>query len=276
MLKKVLLWIFAIAITLSSVVFQRLTGPTHPKKIKYTIDDSTYKVKLPRSGESTANCEVSLILPDSAQATLSFKKHPTTDSFSQQPFTRSKDGTYIAQLPKMPAAGKLEYYIEIFSNQQKVSIHKENPIIIRFKDPVPRWALVPHILSMFLAMLLSTMAGLTAIFKMDQYKLHGFLALIMIAAGGLIFGPIVQYYAFGQIWTGFPLGKDFTDNKTLIAFVTWLTAVAINRKQSNRFATVIASLVMLAIFSIPHSFKGSELNYESGKVVTGYIISLVR
>jgi len=98
----------------------------------------------------------------------------------------------------------------------------------------------------------------------------------MMFVGGFILGPIVQYNAFGQAWTGFPLGHDLTDNKTLIAFVAWMFAVAMNWKKDRPWATVIASIVTIVIFSIPHSLRGSELNYESGKVVTGFIMNFIR
>ena len=47
------------------------------------------------------------------------------------------------------------------------------------------------------------------------------------AIGGMILGPIVQKYAFGEYWTGFPYGGDFTDNKMLIMWLAWAIAMAI-------------------------------------------------
>ena len=41
--------------------------------------------------------------------------------------------------------------------------------------------------------------------------------LLLLAVGGFILGPLVQNYAFGELWTGVPFGWDLTDNKTLIA-----------------------------------------------------------
>lgn len=276
MLKRVLLWIFAILITLSAAVFQRITGPTHPKRLEYKIEDSTYKVKLPRSGESTMDCIVSLLLPDGANATLKFRRYPTNDNFAQVQFEKSDNGKFEALLPKMPAAGKLEYYIEINTSTQSIPLFKEEPIIIRFKDPVPAWALIPHIFIMFFAMMLSNIAGLTAAFNVNSYKIYGIITIAIMLLGGFVFGPIVQHYAFGQAWTGFPFGHDLTDNKTLIAFLAWVFAVAMNWKKDRPWATVIASIVTIVIFSIPHSLRGSELNYESGKVVTGFITSFIR
>ncbi|MGE0078245.1 MAG: hypothetical protein AB7S48_10335 [Bacteroidales bacterium] len=273
MIKNILLWILAIIITLSAAVFQRITGPTHPKRTEYQINDSTYKIKLPRSGESISDCPVYISLPDSTTATLYYRKYPTANNFTSIPFTKYQAGEYLASLPKMPAAAKLEYYIEIDNRGKSINLYRNEPIIIRYKDSVPAWALIPHIFIMFFAMMFSNIAGLTAAFYIKSYKTYSFITVILMLIGGFVFGPIVQHFAFGQAWTGFPFGSDLTDNKTLIAFLVWILAAILNRKKERSYATIIAATITIVIFSIPHSLRGSELNYESGKVITGIILN---
>ena len=72
----------------------------------------------------------------------------------------------------------------------------------------------------------------------------------------------VQNFAFGEYWTGIPFGTDLTDNKTLIAFVSWLIALLalLKTKQPTPWI-VAAAIVTLVIFLIPHSVFGSELKY---------------
>jgi hypothetical protein len=91
----------------------------------------------------------------------------------------------------------------------------------------------------------------------------------LLFVGGLVLGPLVQKYAFGEYWTGIPYGTDLTDNKTLIAFVFWLIAVVAVWNRSlhhshpwRRWFVVAASVVMLAVFVIPHSMWGSELKHS--------------
>jgi hypothetical protein len=85
--------------------------------------------------------------------------------------------------------------------------------------------------------------------------------------GGLVFGPIVQKFAFGDFWTGVPFGIDLTDNKTLIAFIGWLLALfAVWKYKSPRIAVIAASALMLIIFIIPHSTLGSELDYSEMEI----------
>ena len=85
----------------------------------------------------------------------------------------------------------------------------------------------------------------------------------LLAVGGLVLGPIVQKYAFGALWTGWPFGHDLTDNKTLIAFFAWLPATIIAaRGVTSRMAVVLGWVVMMGIFLIPHSLRGSELDWS--------------
>ncbi|MBI4877207.1 MAG: hypothetical protein HY822_21445, partial [Acidobacteria bacterium] len=84
-----------------------------------------------------------------------------------------------------------------------------------------------------------------------------------LLVGGMILGPVVQKYAFDAFWTGWPFGHDLTDNKTAVAFVAWVGAwVASARSRNPRRWMVFAALVTLAVFLIPHSVLGSELDYS--------------
>ena len=41
--------------------------------------------------------------------------------------------------------------------------------------------------------------------KYPSYKFYTGLTLILFLFGGMIMGPVVQKFAFGEFWTGFPL-----------------------------------------------------------------------
>jgi hypothetical protein len=94
-----------------------------------------------------------------------------------------------------------------------------------------------------------------------------------IAIGGLMLGPIVQKYAFGAYWTGWPFGSDLTDDKTLGMWLAWVAAVVVWRRRPDpsdrvaRGATIAAALAMIAVYLVPHSLRGSQLDY--GKLETG-------
>ena len=288
-MKKFFLWLMAIIITLSAAYYQRKTGPTNPKSESIVINGTTYDLRLIRSLGLDERPEVKLAVDDTTiTARLLYKRFRTNDAYSVSDFTYrvypvdsfvmnrifniSEEKGFFAAVPEQPPAGKLEYYIEITDREGVKSLLKESPLVIRFKGAVPSWVLAPHILFMFLAMLLSTLSGLMALAKHPLYKKYSILTLVVLGIGGMILGPLVQKFAFGEFWTGVPMGWDLTDNKTLIAFIIWIIAVLVNRKKEKPICTIIASVVLLIIFSIPHSLFGSELDFESGEVTQGLIL----
>jgi hypothetical protein len=269
-MKKIGFWILGIGITLLAAIYQRSTGPTYPKEIDLELNNSSYTIELPRSHGGETDCEVILDLPSSAIGKIYYKRYPTKEEW-QSRLLEKKDEKLVGYLPAQPPAGKLQYYLELYNDGQLLQVGKNEPIIIRFKGEVPNSILIPHVIIMFLAMLFSTVAGLFAVGKIKSYKWLGYVTVILLIAGGFVFGPIMQHYAFGDYWTGIPFGWDLTDNKTLIAFIGWLTAVIANRKSDRPKYYVFAAILLLLVYSIPHSLMGSEYDYEKGEVITGLI-----
>jgi carbon starvation protein CstA len=103
---------------------------------------------------------------------------------------------------------------------------------------------------------------LEALFKRKHVYLYTWLTVIFFFVSGLILGPMIQDYAFGAFWTGWPFGHDLTDNKTLASLIIWIIALFVLRKnRENRIWPVIAFVVMLIVFLIPHSVLGSEVDF---------------
>jgi hypothetical protein len=277
-MKKSIYWILAIVITIGAALYQRTTGPTYPKRFEVSVNNTVYDLKLTRSISLDRAPEVRLAVTDTtATAKLYFRRYPTNEEYQESGFKYKKTKMFqglAAVIPQQPEAGKLQYYFEITDSKGTVTYMKEQPIVVRFKGGVPAFVMIPHVLMMFIAMLFSTLAGLFAIGKNPLFTKYTLWTLILFTIGGLILGPVVQKYAFGYLWTGIPFGWDLTDNKTLIAFVFWLLAYIMNRKKERPVYTAIAALVLLLIYSIPHSLFGSELNYESGEVTQGFIMNL--
>jgi hypothetical protein len=124
---------------------------------------------------------------------------------------------------------------------------------------------------MFFAMFLGNVAGIMALFKYNKFRFYTNLTVIAIFIGGMILGPIVQLYAFNELWAGIPFAWDLTDNKTLVAFLFWVLAFFMNRKKERPVYTILASIVMLIVYSIPHSMYGSQLDPETGEIIQGWI-----
>ena len=269
MLKSTLIWIFTFLFTVGIAVYQRLTGPTYPVDKEVTLAEKSFDVELPRSHGGPADAPIEIKVPDdSFQGKIKFKRLGTDDSLSiiNMEF---QNGKLIGHLPHQPPAGKLKYDLILEKDSEQLRVNEES-VVIRFKGAVPDYILIPHIILMFTAMLFSTRTGIEALIKGKQTYLYTTITLITLFIGGLILGPSVQYHAFGDAWTGWPFGDDLTDNKTLVAFIFWLIAFfRIRKSKDNRLWVIIAAVVLLAVYLIPHSVMGSEYNYESGKVETG-------
>ncbi len=273
-MKNVILWIAAVVLTLTAAVYQRLTGPTYEKKTEVVIDGTSYKLALIRTHETTADALVELTLPDEEiTGTIYYRRFPTQDPWKSHEMIRMK--TYpdvlAGPLPVQPAAGKIEYFLVLHKNGLDYPVFPEEPVVLRYKDPVPPFILVPHVLLMFFAMLFSTAALLFAISGGVQFRTYTMVTFWLLLAGGMILGPLVQKFAFGSLWTGVPFGWDLTDNKTLIAFLGFLVAFLGNRKKSRPGLTIAPAILLLLVFSIPHSMFGSELDYEKGEIIQAMI-----
>jgi hypothetical protein len=266
MWRTVGLWILAIVITLASAVYQRATGPTYPVSGIVEFQGSEVSYELLRSHGGPGGQPVTLNVPDTAvSGTLIWRRYKTDDPWTRQDLVRI-DENLSGALPHQPPAGKLEYHVELTKSGETLMIPEDENIVTRFKGDVPAVVLVPHVLLMFLGMLISTRAGLEALARGRRMRFYTFLAAALIFGGGMIFGPVVQKYAFGAYWTGFPLGMDLTDNKTLISMVMWIVAlVAVWKNARPRLWVFAASAATLVIFMIPHSLHGSELQYADSR-----------
>ena len=274
-----ILWILALVCVLAAAYYQRRTGPSH--KLRGTLElapDAEISYALIRSENTDRDAEVSI--PDHAtltSATLYFRRHGTDEPFAILPLERTdpsgskvaSERRWVASLPAQPAAGKLDYYLMVATTgfAQRIPVEPGEFVVIRFKDPVPATVLIPHIVAMFLAMWIGLRAGLAAIFEPAKSRRLAWITLAALSVGGLCLGPIVQKYAFGAYWTGWPVGEDLTDTKTLVMWGGWLFAVIVvglRRKLTwrRRGAVLLATIIMIGVYLVPHSLRGSTLDYR--------------
>ncbi len=262
--KAVLWWIFAVIFTLLAAEYQKMTGPTYPVKGKTTINNREIKYKLIRTAENDKDAEIYVTVPDqSVTGTILFKRYKSNDSMTSAPLLRTGD-KLVFMMPKQPAAGKMMYEIKLSSGteQVKLSARNDQPIVMRFKGPVPLYILIPHVLCMFLGLLFSTRTAIESLINGSRTYKFSLFALFFLIPGGLILGPFVQKFAFGAYWTGWPFGHDLTDNKTLVMVLAWVfAAYKLKKDPQNKLWPVLAAIVVLVVYLIPHSMLGSEIDY---------------
>jgi len=263
----ILLWALAFILTLALAVFQRLTGPTYPLTASESVKGKVISYKLLRSFTEFQPLPVQIHAPAEVTAWLSYKRYKTADEWTEAPMKRQ--GEYLAgEIPGQPAAGKVEYTVRVQWGGEDVLLNRGRSIVARFKGETPTWLLIAHVIFMFLGILYAVRTGLETLRKDGNYARLALWTLAFVFIGGLILGPIVQKYAFGSWWTGLPFGTDLTDNKTLIAFIVWLVAFFLRKK--SKWLVLVAAVLMMAVYLIPHSVMGSELDYQGGMMKNKY------
>ncbi len=131
------------------------------------------------------------------------------------------------------------------------------------RGDVPAPILITHVGLMFIGLIFSTRAGLEFFSKQPKLRTLILCTIVLFSVGGLVFGPFVQKYAFDAYWTGWPFGGDLTDNKTAAMVLVWVVAwIALGRSKAPARWALLAAVLTLAVYLIPHSMFGSELDYS--------------
>jgi len=252
------IWISSLIILIGIIIFQP-KGPTDPVKGKIEINGEKITYKLLRSTGSAGDDTIKItIRSQQISGKLKYKRYKSKDEWTFKEMTRNGN-VLMVNIPHQPPAGKVIYVPTLSDGKKTYDLYKE-PVIIRFRGQVPELILYMHILLMVLSMLFSIRTGFEAILKRKKTYLFTIITMLIFLVGGFILGPIVQKYAFGVYWSGFPFGHDFTDNKVALSLVFWVVAFfKLRKNKENTKWAVIAAGIFLVIYLIPHSIFGSEL-----------------
>ncbi len=169
MKKHILFWIIAVVVTLAAAYYQRVTGPTYPISGQFNFADKTYNYKFDRSHGGDTDNKVSVEIDDqSVTGVLQWKRYKTNDEWHEVEM-KNEGGTLTGFLPHQPPAGKLLYRVILKSENEERIIPSE-PVIIRFKGEVPLFILIPHVIFIFGAMLLSNRTALECFVEKPNLK----------------------------------------------------------------------------------------------------------
>lgn len=278
-LTSILLWILAGVFTIACFMYQDKTGPTYP--LEGTLDTELGAVHFKFLRSETIGTDLKIMLldpvPEGVIGQVQYRRYKSDDEWATIPmeagkFEFSRRGTtevvdgFGAELPFLKErAGKYEYFVFIDDGSgEPTSVTGDKAIYARYKDEVPGWALLLHILAIFASMTIAIRTTLEALID-GNFKWMIKASIISLIIGAFILGPLVQWYAFGVWWSGIPFGYDWTDNKVLLELLFWIIAAYMNRGAlRNRKSVYLAGFVTLLVYFIPHSIFGSEYDYRTG------------
>jgi hypothetical protein len=258
---SVILWVAALAIMLAAAAWQRRSGPSHPKRGEAVIAGQNVSYGFHRRGISGEPFRVSIPAPSEVTGNVRWRRYPSEEPFGTLTMVRD-DGGLFALLPTQPPAGKLEYSLVLVGPDGFTRLPEDGPVVMRFRGHVPLAVLVPHVTIVFLSMLVGIRAALGALWARPETFALSKATLAGVTVGGMILGPIVQKFAFDAFWTGWPLGRDLTDNKTVVLWLAWVVAILAVRAAkdvTDRFArtlVVAAAVVMIVVYLVPQSLRG--------------------
>jgi hypothetical protein len=265
-MKTALFWILAILLAGAAMVYQKATGPTYEKTGEVTLNDQAIQYSLGRTHGGEGDQPVTVTVGDrKVGGIVEWKRYPIDDMYTTV-YMGKKDGDLTAMLPHQPPAGKIQYRVILFEGDDIVILPDSTGLVTRFKGGVPTGVLLPHVLLMILSMIMALRTGLEAFRRDGNLKRLTVITFLVLLLGGGILGPIVQKYAFGVLWAGVPFGWDLTDNKLLMTLIGWLIAlIAVFRTPPRvaRVVVIMATLITISIYLIPHSMAGSELDYAA-------------
>ena len=210
---------------------------------------------------------------------------------------RVKDSNaFIDVLPRLEKGKKYFYYFEASDTAGNTLVLKarksfverlftgpgENYFYVTFVGHVPKWLLLTHIVLIGAAVFFFTHAlyfGLNQLvngtgFPKMYYSV--FWGWVAFAVAVLPLGYFVAYYGLGVGWGGFPVGRDITDNKSLLTVLYWGVLLALKPNYFLRrhlpaaaglpdprrdlipdgsfiWATLAGMVLTAAAYMIPHS-----------------------
>src|SRR5210317_133403 len=111
LLKNVFVWLFAILVTASVLIYQRTTGPTYPKRGSVEIDNEKISYRLLRTWENEKEiadrkgARISVTVENTEiVGEIKYKRLGTADDWTVLSMQRDGDELYH-MLPAHPAAG---------------------------------------------------------------------------------------------------------------------------------------------------------------------------
>ncbi len=229
------------------------------------------KVRIPDRATIEADIEVSPNVR-SLQAYLIYRRLP-----AGSPVTivmERSDGHFFAEIPSQTKGTKIEYFIDARGDNDLAlripSASKGFQLV--FQARPQRALLTAHVVSMIISLAFFISSGLLSIKAIRKRKTTpsvaraGFMGLAFFIVSAIPLGMLVAYQTFGTPWSGFPVGNDITDNKSLAIIIYFTVASVLYRGslfkndpnldklpiRAMPVVYLVGVVITLVLFAIPH------------------------
>jgi hypothetical protein len=189
---------------------------------------------------------------------------------------RLEPGRYFGSIPPQGRGAKVQYYLEARAGSDLVvrvpARVKAEGFEVYSKGRPNRYLLVAHVVFIFIALFFFLFSGYLA-FRALQHRRSllyiprvAFLGTIAFFIASIPLGMVVAYQTFGKPWTGFPVGTDLTDNKSLAILIYWVVCAFLYRGSLFRkdpstdlmsmgtlpYVHMAGAVITAVLFLLPH------------------------
>ncbi len=156
-----------------------------------------------------------------------------------------EESIYEAEIPPQPRGTAVRYYIELRTAAgSKIRLPSNAPerlYVVRFQGVAPDWVRVSHSLLLYSALALTLVAAILAYLVVKGRTnlstkipfLVG-LAAVLYAVGGVVLQMLFSWYVDARLWSGFPVGSNPADTKSLVLVLFWGIVALLTRTRVFR------------------------------------------
>ena len=228
-----------------------------------------------RAGRETT-LEAEITGPPGSQITAFIFYRIDARPFQVADMSALEKNRYFGAIPPQSRGDVLQYYIEARTASDMVvrapAKERAEGFTVKVKGKPNTILLATHVIIIFIALFFYMFSGYLSVRALQHRRslLYiprvAFLGTATFFVASIPLGMVVAYQTYGVPWTGFPVGDDLTDNKSLVILIYWIVCAVLYRGSlwrkdpSHDFLPMITlpyvhlagSILTALLFALPH------------------------